>query len=165
MASLPQPIAPDPATQTRTLPDYVPARMLNEFVYCPRLFYYEWVEGLFRASADTEAGKLEHKRVDREDGKLPAAEEIGSEKIHSRSATLASSKARLIARLDLVEVEDGVATPVDYSTANRWRRPTASNCGRPTAPSLRRRASSCATTGIARKRASFTMPRRASGCA
>ena len=21
--------------------DYLPARMLNEFVYCPRLFYYE----------------------------------------------------------------------------------------------------------------------------
>jgi hypothetical protein len=27
------------------LPDYLPARMLNEFVYCPRLFFYEWVEG------------------------------------------------------------------------------------------------------------------------
>jgi CRISP-associated protein Cas1 len=23
-------------------PDYLPARMLNEYVYCPRLFYYEW---------------------------------------------------------------------------------------------------------------------------
>src|SRR5437870_11166099 len=23
----------------------LPARMLNEFVYCPRLFYYEFVEG------------------------------------------------------------------------------------------------------------------------
>lgn len=114
MASLPQPVSPDPATQTRALPDYLPARMLNEFVYCPRLFYYEWVEGLFRASADTEAGKVEHKRVDREDGKLPAAEQIGAERIHSRSVTLSSSKARLIARLDLVEVEDGVATPVDY---------------------------------------------------
>ena len=25
------------------LPEYLPARMLNEFVYCPRLFFYEWV--------------------------------------------------------------------------------------------------------------------------
>ena len=24
------------------LPEYLPARMLNEFVYCPRLFFYEW---------------------------------------------------------------------------------------------------------------------------
>lgn len=24
------------------LPDLVPARMLNEYVYCPRLFFLEW---------------------------------------------------------------------------------------------------------------------------
>ena len=28
----------------RELPDYLPARMVNEFAYCPRLFFYEWVE-------------------------------------------------------------------------------------------------------------------------
>ena len=38
------------------LPDYLPARMLNEFVYCPRLFFYEWVEGVFAHSADTVDG-------------------------------------------------------------------------------------------------------------
>ena len=27
--------------------DLIPAGMLNEFVYCPRLFYYEFVEGMF----------------------------------------------------------------------------------------------------------------------
>ena len=31
----------------RELPDYLPARMVNEFVYCPRLFFYEWVEASF----------------------------------------------------------------------------------------------------------------------
>jgi CRISPR-associated protein Cas1 len=40
------------------LPDYLPARMLNEFVYCPRLFFYEWVEGVFRHSSDTIEGSL-----------------------------------------------------------------------------------------------------------
>ena len=34
----------------------LPARMLNEFVYCPRLFFYEWVEGIFAHSADTIEG-------------------------------------------------------------------------------------------------------------
>ena len=37
----------------RELPDYLPARMVNEFAYCPRLFFYEWVEGLFAESVDT----------------------------------------------------------------------------------------------------------------
>ena len=27
------------------LPDLVPARMVNEFVYCPRLAWLEWVQG------------------------------------------------------------------------------------------------------------------------
>ena len=40
------------------LPDYLPARMLNEFVYCPRLFFYEWVEGVFRHSNDTVDGTV-----------------------------------------------------------------------------------------------------------
>ena len=30
--------------------------MLNEFVYCPRLFYYEHVEGVFVENADTLRG-------------------------------------------------------------------------------------------------------------
>ena len=34
----------------------IPARMLNEFVYCPRLYYYEHVEGVFVESADTVKG-------------------------------------------------------------------------------------------------------------
>ena len=34
------------------LPEYLPARMLNEFVYCPRLFFYEWVEGVFAELKD-----------------------------------------------------------------------------------------------------------------
>jgi hypothetical protein len=31
----------------------LPARMLNEFTYCPRLAYLEWVQGEFVDSADT----------------------------------------------------------------------------------------------------------------
>ncbi|MGH8021448.1 MAG: CRISPR-associated endonuclease Cas1 [Opitutaceae bacterium] len=35
--------------------DLLPARMLNEFVYCPRLFYYEHVLGVFIHNAETRA--------------------------------------------------------------------------------------------------------------
>ena len=35
------------APRRRSLPDYLPARMINEHVYCPRLFYFEQVEGVF----------------------------------------------------------------------------------------------------------------------
>ena len=56
-----------------TLPEYLPARMVNEFVYCPRLFYYEFVEGVFVESVDTLRGAAIHQRVDSGNGALPAA--------------------------------------------------------------------------------------------
>jgi len=107
MATVPLPLAP-------TLPDYLPARMVNEFVYCPRLFFYEWVEGVFRESADTVEGSVQHKRVDREGKGLAAAAELRDEKIHARSVMLSSERYRVIAKMDLIEVEDGSVTPVDY---------------------------------------------------
>jgi CRISPR-associated protein Cas1 len=53
----------------------IPARMLNEFVYCPRLFYYEFVEGVFLDNADTLRGASVHRRVDTGSGELPPAAE------------------------------------------------------------------------------------------
>ncbi|MBI4524493.1 MAG: hypothetical protein HY695_11865 [Deltaproteobacteria bacterium] len=49
-----------------SLPGPLPARMLNEFAYCPRLAYLEWVQGEWADSADTVEGQFHHRRVDRE---------------------------------------------------------------------------------------------------
>src|SRR5579872_6450510 len=95
------------------LPDYLPARMVNEFAYCPRLFFYEWVDGLFAESVDTVEGATQHKRVDAKATPLPPSGEL-PEWIHSRSVTLASERMRVIAKMDLVEAENGIVTPVDY---------------------------------------------------
>lgn len=74
--------------------EVIPARMLNEFVYCPRLFYYEFVEGVFVENADTVRGKHLHRRVDTDSGgALPAAKqtedkgqksEVGGQKAESK---------------------------------------------------------------------------------
>ncbi len=107
-------MATAPLPVSRTLPDYLPARMVNEFVYCPRLFFYEWVEGVFRESVDTVEGSVQHKRVDRERKQVPTPAELGDDKIHGRSVTLSSEQHRVIAKMDLIEIEDGAVTPVDY---------------------------------------------------
>jgi CRISPR-associated protein Cas1 len=101
--------------------------MLNEFVYCPRLFYYEHVEGVFVESPDTVQGQALHQRVDSGTGAMPksgqrVAERTESgatnlpvdettstpavelETLHSRSVTLGSERLGVIAKLDLVEV-------------------------------------------------------------
>ena len=38
--------------------------MLNEFAYCPRLAYLEWVQGEFVHNLDTLEGRFGHRRVD-----------------------------------------------------------------------------------------------------
>src|ERR1017187_10104734 len=95
------------------LPDYLPARMVNEFAYCPRLFFYEWVDGVFRESVDTIEGAIQHQRVDAKATALPQTADL-PQSIHARSVTLASEELRVIAKMELVEAEGGVVTPVDY---------------------------------------------------
>ncbi|HEY3885308.1 MAG TPA: CRISPR-associated endonuclease Cas1 [Vicinamibacterales bacterium] len=116
---LPNPIAwPRPRAAKAALPalpDYLPARMLNEFVYCPRLFFYEWVDGLFAHNADTVEGGYRHARVDKKRGTLPEAEALDTdEPIHSTSVEVSSDSLGLIAKIDLVEADEGCVVPVDY---------------------------------------------------
>ena len=112
-------------------PEPIPARMLNEFVYCQRLFYYEFVEGVFVESADTMRGEAIHQRVDSGSGALPKAKEKSEvdkpkeegratdaepastgaeaastepETIHSRSVQMGSERLGVVAKMDLVEV-------------------------------------------------------------
>ncbi len=95
--------------------ELLPARMLNEYVYCPRLFYLEHVDGLFRHNEHTLAGASLHGRVDRRTDALPeGGENDPSRTIHARSVTLSSQRYGLVAKLDLVESRGDQATPVDY---------------------------------------------------
>jgi len=96
----------------------LPVRMVNEFEYCPRLAYLEWVQGEWAESADTVIGRHVHRRVDKPSGPLPAASEE-REVVHARSVTLSSATLGLIGKLDLVEAEGDVATPVDYKKGKR----------------------------------------------
>ncbi|MBI4618179.1 MAG: CRISPR-associated endonuclease Cas1 [Planctomycetes bacterium] len=93
--------------------------MLNEFAYCPRLFYLEWVHGEWEDSADTEEGRQRHRRVDEPRGEVPAAGEgaesaEGAGAIHARSVHLSAPEVGIVARIDLLEGEGREVTPVDY---------------------------------------------------
>lgn len=110
----PKPGAGGSTKHSQLSPEPLPARMLNEFVYCPRLYYYEFVEGVFVHNADTLRGAAIHTRVDSGSGAMPAAEskpETGERKaesaepelIHSRSVSLGSDRLGVTAKIDLVE--------------------------------------------------------------
>lgn len=110
---------------TTGVPDLLPARMLNEFVYCPRLAYLEWVECEFADNFFTEDGRWQHRRVDAEEGHIPTPEEIekDGQTYKVRGAMLSAPVEGLIARIDLVELQDHVAAPIDYKRGSTPRVP------------------------------------------
>jgi CRISPR-associated protein Cas1 len=92
--------------------DLLPARMVNEYVYCPRLFYLEWVDARFADNDDTRVGRFVHRKVDDETGAAPLPAE-GELRV-ARSLTLSSQQLGVIAGIDVVEGDGDSVVPVDY---------------------------------------------------
>jgi CRISP-associated protein Cas1 len=93
------------------LPELVPARMLNEYAYCPRLFFLEWVDSLWASNADVAEGDRRHRRADAGGGAAPLPDD--GEVKAARSVELASERLGIVAKLDLLEGADGGVIPVD----------------------------------------------------
>lgn len=94
-----------------------PARNVAEHAYCPRLFYYMQVEGIFVPSSDTEKGVAVHRRVDKPSAAQGKADESETDPDRPkvvRSLTLTSESLGLAATLDLAEISGQSAVPVEY---------------------------------------------------
>ena len=109
-------------------PDLVPARMINEALYCERLLYLEWAQGEFADNAFTVEGRAAHKRADQPGGKLPApsaggttdgqpatGEETEPRPYEARTVWLSSERLGITAKIDVVEGEaSGRVVPIEY---------------------------------------------------
>ncbi len=108
------------------LPDLVPARMINEMAYCPRLAFLEYIQGEFQESVDTLDGRYQHRRIAKTAGTLPKAESLpeADTRIHASSVELSAPSLGLTAVIDLIESMGppdsvgGVLTPVEYKRGN-----------------------------------------------
>ena len=93
-------------------PKLVPVRMVNEFEYCPRLFYLEWVQSRFADNADTVEGRYVHRNVDPGGGRMAGPEE--DEPVRTaRSVMLGSERLGLVAKADIIEGSEGEVKPVE----------------------------------------------------
>jgi CRISPR-associated exonuclease Cas4/CRISPR-associated protein Cas1 len=99
----------------------VPARMVNEWVYCPRLAFLEWAQGEWAPNADTAAGVRAHRAT--QQGRapaLPAPAAVDDDlTLRTRRVLLSSERLGLIAEIDVLDVEDGAVTPVDIKVGKR----------------------------------------------
>src|SRR5262245_42801728 len=138
--------------------------MLNEFTYCSRLGYLEWVRGEFADSADTVEGRFHHRTVDRPRQRRRAVEGNGGgppeSRIHERSVLLGSERLELSAKIDLIQGEGKRVIPVDYK---RGKRPHVPRGGTSRSwCSSARRVCCCATMATSAPRVSCTSSGRKS---
>ena len=87
--------------------------MVNEFEYCPRLFYLEWVQARFEDNPDTVEGRYVHRRVDLGGGLIGDSSEDEPVRI-ARSVALGSERLGLTAKADIIEgTPDGSVIPIE----------------------------------------------------
>lgn len=114
----------DSADQSYADEDLIPVRMLNEFTYCPRLAYLEWVQGEFTDNLDTRQGSFGHRNVDKPSTRpVPDSDECHQAQenqahdeglLKTRALTLSAPREGLVAKLDVLELDGLIATPVEY---------------------------------------------------
>ncbi|MBS2039601.1 CRISPR-associated endonuclease Cas1 [bacterium] len=94
--------------------DLIPVRKLNQFVYCPRLAYLQWVQSEWAENEFTAEGTWVHRRVDGREGWLPDPDQESDFRRQARSVTLSAPVEGLVAKLDLIDASAAEAMPVEY---------------------------------------------------
>lgn len=91
---------------------------LHQFAYCPRRMHLMYVDGRWDNNVFTEEGRAAHARTDAANDPLPdqagpTDKGVDPEPIVSRSVSLSSGTLGLVGKLDLVEIDGGIAVPVE----------------------------------------------------
>lgn len=104
-------------TEYAQAPSVIPARMLNEFVYCPRLFYIEWVDGRWDDNADTTRGEISHASVDSRGGRMPDPD-AEDRPYTTASVRLSDEDLGIMAVIDRVDHLEGGCSSLDYKVGH-----------------------------------------------
>jgi CRISPR-associated exonuclease Cas4 len=90
-------------------PESIPLSYLNAIEYCPRRFYYEFVQGDMLKNEFVLEGTLLHERADQPGQHLTQDGEMRINHLYLYSEAL-----RLSGFADVVEERDGIIIPVEY---------------------------------------------------
>ena len=90
-------------------PDTIGLSFLNALEYCPRRFYYEFVQGEMLVNSFVLEGTLLHERAD-----TPAIQIAENGDMRVTHLYIVSEKLGIAGFADVVEEEGGVLVPVEY---------------------------------------------------
>ena len=97
-------------------PDYLPISMLNQYLYCPRRFWYMFVLGEMVLNAPVLEGILQHERAH------APGRESREERVIRRRVYVFSERLRIAGFIDVLEEVGGLLVPVEYKRGRmgRW---------------------------------------------
>lgn len=90
----------------------VPARMLNEYAYCPRLFYLEWVQKEWADNRYTVEGTFVHRRADAAGGSVPDPDD--ETPFEARAVDISAPELGVVTKVDVIAGEGGEVVPIEY---------------------------------------------------
>src|SRR6266480_1129406 len=92
----------------------IPISSLNALEYCPRKFYYQFVQGETLVNEYVLEGTLAHQQVHQ-----PATHTTAEGVIQTTQLYLSSEALRLSGFADVVEERSGVLVPVEYKRGHQ----------------------------------------------
>ena len=98
------------------LPETIPRSSLNALEYCPRRFYYQFVQGDTPVNAYMLEGTLAHQRVHQS-----AIRTRGQGEIETTHLYLFSERLRISGFADVTEEQHGLLFPVEYKHGAQGR--------------------------------------------
>jgi CRISPR-associated protein Cas1 len=104
-------------------PDLVPARMINETLYCERLMYLEWAQEEFADNVFTVDGRAVHTRADTPGGALPPTPSgaASAPAVEAKESAKAQADQRAKRSDDNDEADDAAeAEPLPYEARALW---------------------------------------------
>ncbi|MGH2496660.1 MAG: CRISPR-associated protein Cas4 [Ktedonobacteraceae bacterium] len=98
------------------VPDSIPISALNTLEYCPRRFYYQFVQGVTLVNEHVLEGTLAHQRVHQQATHVTSEGEIETTRLYLFSETL-----RIAGFTDVIEEQGGKIIPVEYKRGQQGR--------------------------------------------
>lgn len=93
-------------------PEYVPASMINETLYCERLVHLRWAQNETADNHYILDGRAVHSRADKP-RPLASPDEI-TKPYQARAVALSSDTLKITAKVDVIDVEDGFIDVIEY---------------------------------------------------
>ncbi len=114
---------PEDACGDQEPPPLIPLAMLNAFVYCPRRFHYEFVQGVMEDNHHVVQGRRVHARVN--DPALAERPRQEGDVVRTRSVWITSTALGLTGKIDVVDQSGDEVCPVEYKKS---RPPSKEQC-------------------------------------